>query len=156
MRLRWYWLLIVSLPLAAASPVPGTVDADPGHTVPGFKPHELPFTLPQDEVARDEFRSRYFYAVMLETLPRCEVTEAHRLEIQARFPDRKVFATRFQCDDDPEENITYTNVNADFGFVAVFAGTTLAQAKETLARVRSAGTFPGANLRKMQVVRVSS
>ena len=32
---------------------------------------------------------------------------------------------RFQCDDDIEENISYTNVNDKYAFLAVYAGATL-------------------------------
>jgi hypothetical protein len=41
------------------------------------------------------------------------------------------------------------------GFIAVYAGRTSAEAKSLLAQIKTSGKFPGANLRRMQVVRVS-
>lgn len=57
---------------------------------------------------------------------------------------------RFYCDDSVEENISYTNVNDKFGFLAVYAGRTLQEAKARLAEVKSTGKYAGANIRKMQ------
>jgi hypothetical protein len=57
---------------------------------------------------------------------------------------------RFQCDDNGEENITYTNVSSKFGFLAVHAGTTVKEARKRLAEVKATGRFQGANIRKMQ------
>jgi hypothetical protein len=57
---------------------------------------------------------------------------------------------RFFCDDNIEENISYTNVNDKFGFLAVYAGPTMKEAKARLAEVKGTGRFPGANIRKMQ------
>jgi hypothetical protein len=92
--------------------------------------------------------------VILRSGPRCTVGEPERLAAQARFPGRKVFATRFECDDGVENNVTYTGVDARYGFLAVYAGATRAQADATLALVRATARFPGANLRMMRVVRV--
>lgn len=135
-------------------PSPGKVHGDPAKPYPGFKPHELSFVTPTDGVARPEFRSEPFYAIILKTVPACRVTEEERLAVQALLPGQKVFSTRFGCDDSPEENITYTNVNAKVGFLAVYAGTTPAQAGQLLAKVKTTGRFPGANIRRMQVVLV--
>jgi hypothetical protein len=88
--------------------------------------------------------------VILKTTERCVVTEAERLQAQAQFPASKVFSMRFNCDDDVEENVSYTNVNDKFGFLAVYAGRTLKEAKARLEQVKAAGRFPGANIRKMQ------
>ena len=83
---------------------------------------------------------------------RCRVSEEERLQIQKLFPLGKVFAESFNCDDDPEEFIRYTNVNAKVGFLAVHAGATLKQANKRLSEVKATGKFPGANIRKMQAV----
>ena len=72
--------------------------------------------------------------------------------MQPLFPRNKVFATRFECDDDVENNVTYTNVSPRHGFLAVYAGETAAAGKTFLASVQATGRFAGANLRKMQVV----
>ena len=136
---------------------PGTLCPDPAHPCGEFKPHELPFVLPRDSVARDEFRSDAFYAVILRSAPKCSIRERDRVAAQALFPGRKVFSQRFECDfeqdsDDAESNITYTNVAANTGFLGVYAGATREQALRVLAAARR--RFPGANLRRMQVVLV--
>jgi hypothetical protein len=147
------------LALLAAAPLPAApaprVCGDPSHPCAGFKPHDLSFALPADGKARGEVRSAPFYAVILRTAPRCRIDEAERTAAQQLFPANKVFATRFECDDDPENNVTYTGVNAKVGFLAVFAGEERAAARKVLETAAASGRFPGANLRRMQVVFVS-
>jgi hypothetical protein len=58
----------------------------------------------------------------------------------------------FECDQEPEDAIRYTNVNPRLGFIAVYASDDVAQAEEFLAGVQQMGLFPGANLRRMQAV----
>jgi hypothetical protein len=128
----------------------GKVQPDPQKACPGFKPHELCFETPKDGIARVEYLSEPFYAVILKTTEPCNVTEEERLQAQALFPRSKVFSMRFQCDDNIEENISYTNVDSKFGFLAVHAGSTLEEARKRLAEVNATGRFPGANIRKMQ------
>jgi hypothetical protein len=130
----------------------GRVRPEPDASCRGFKPHHLCFDLPGDGVARAEYASQPFYAVVLKTTARCSVSEPERLEIQASFPQTKVFVESFQCNDDVEESVRYTNVNARFGFVAVHAGATMKEAQERLAQVKATGRFPGANIRRMQAV----
>ena len=48
------------------------------------------------------------------------------------------------------ENLFYTNVNPKFRIMAVYGGTTLAEAKRVLAAVKATGKFPGAYLRRMR------
>ena len=115
-----------------------------------FKPHELCFETPKDEVARAEYLSEPFYAIILKTAEPCTITEVERLKVQALFPQNKVFSMRFYCDENIEENISYTNVNDKYGFLAVYAGRTMKEAKARLAEVSAMGKFPGANIRKMQ------
>lgn len=135
-----------------AAPADGRVFPDPAQPHPGFKPHQLAFATPKDGVARAEFRSQPFFAVILKTAPRCSVAEAERLQVQAMFPSNKVFATRFECEDSIEEHVTYTDVDPKWGFLAAYAGATAAEADRFLAKVRQSGRFPGANLRKMRAV----
>ncbi|HSU13897.1 hypothetical protein [Longimicrobium sp.] len=136
----------------------GQVCADPARPCArGFRPNELPFVLPRDSVARAEFRSEPFYAVILRSGPRCSIAERERVAAQALFPGRKVFSQRFECDvdqsaDDEESGITYTSVAERTAFLAVYAGATREQALRVLASAR--GRFPGANLRRMQAVLV--
>lgn len=136
----------------------GKIQLDPASSCGNstFKPHELCFETPKDDVARAEFLSETFYAIILKTAARCSIPEADRADVQRLFPRAKVFSTRFQCDDDVEENVSYTNVNEAFGFVAVYAGRTLKEAKARLLEVKATARFPGANIRKMQVRIVSS
>jgi hypothetical protein len=142
------WLALAGPALAQT----GTIHPDPARPRPGFKPHQLSFETPQDGVARDEFRSAPFYAVILKTAALCSVKEKERAEIQALFPSNKVFAPLTSCDQDPEDTIGYTNVNPKVGFIAVYAGDTAEQAQQLLAAVKQTGRFPGANLRRMQAV----
>jgi uncharacterized protein len=135
------------------APADGRVFGDPKGAPVGFKPHQLPFATPKDGVARAEFRSAPFYAVILKTMARCAANEPERLRVQALFPANKVFSTRFGCDE-PEENVSYTEVDANFGFLAVFAGATEADARAMLHKVHATGGFPGANIRRMQAVLV--
>jgi hypothetical protein len=147
-------VVVISLCLSGAvfAGTPGKVHSEPAASCQGFKPHHLCFDVPNDGVARAEYLSEPFYAVILKTTARCSVSEEERLQIQKLFPLSKVFAESFNCDDDPEEFIRYTNVNAKVGFLAVHAGATLKQANKRLAEVRATGKFPGANIRKMQAV----
>jgi hypothetical protein len=128
----------------------GRVHGDPDTVCKGVKPHELCFDKPKDEIARAEYLSEPFYAIILKTAARCSLAEAERLQVQALFPKNKVFSTRFYCDEDMEENIAYTNVKEDVGFLAVYAGTTMTAAKAMLEDVNATGRFSGANIRKMQ------
>ncbi len=131
-----------------------TIEPDPAKPAPGFKPHQLAFELPNDGLARPEFRSAPFYAVILKTLARCAPVEKERAGIQKLFPKNKVFAPMFECDAQPEDALRYTNVNPEVGFIAVYAGQELDEAEDFLETVTILGLFPGANLRRMQAVLV--
>lgn len=149
--------LLALLPLLAAFQdpgPPGRVCPDPARPCAGFRPHDLSFVLPRDGVARPEFRSDAFYAVILRSGRPCAVSERDRRAAQAALPRGKVFANRFECGGDVENAVTYTGVDSRFGFLAVYAGDTRAQADSTLSRVRATGRFPGANLRRMRAVLV--
>lgn len=152
MNTRSVPVLVALLAFAASALAQGKIHPDPAKPRPGFKPHQLSFETPQDGVARDEFRSAPFYAVILKTAETCSVKEKERAEIQALFPANKVFAPLANCDQDPEDTISYTNVNPKVGFIAVYAGDSLEQAQQFLAAVKQRGRFPGANLRRMQAV----
>src|SRR5262249_11519584 len=135
---------------AAFADSQGKVQPDPQKSCRGFKPHELCFERPRDGLARTEYLSEPFYAVILKTTEPCTVTEEERLQAQALFPRSKVFSMRLQFDDNIEENITYTNLDTRLAFLAVHAGPTLEKANNRLAEVNATGRFPGANIRKMQ------
>ena len=137
----------------ASADTQGRVQGDP-NVACGFKPHELCFQTPQDGVARAEYYSEPFYAVILKTSAPCSVNEPERVQAQALFPRRKVFALRFFCGEDVEENVRYTNVNEKYAFFAVYAGQTDKEAAGVLRDVKATRKFPGANVRKMQAVLV--
>ena len=109
---------------AFASDVNSPVCADPQKPCAGFREHDLAFVLPQDGKARAEARSAPFFAVVLETTGACAGVEKERREIQSLFPRNKVFANRFECDGDVENNVRYTNTDAKHGFIAVYGSFT--------------------------------
>ena len=114
-----------------------------------FHEYDLPFRLPANAVIWD---TELFYAIILKSVPAAEgdcdtfVPEAERIQAQKLFPGRKVFASR--CVEPGE--MFYTNVSEKHRIMAVFAGTTLAEAKRTLAAAQARGKFPGANIRRMR------
>ena len=117
-----------------------------------FRPHNLAYEFPKDGVARAEFRSEMFYAIILLSGPRCSFTEAHRQEIQALFPGNQVFFEKFDCPDDPEDLIYYSNVNSEYAFLAVYGGQTRKEALRLFKSANIGANFPGANIRKMQAI----
>ena len=151
-------VLAVALALAlAAFPPEARAEApkvcfEPARPCAGFKANDLSFPLANDGRARAEQRSAPFFAVILKTAKGCTVKRAEADEIQALFPDRKVFHSRFECDGDVENNVSYSNLDPRAGFIAVYAGEGRAAAGEMLARVKAMKRFPGANLRGMQVI----
>jgi hypothetical protein len=141
-------------PAASAQGIPGQVLGDPSTERRDFRSYELPFVTPTDGVARSEFKSQPFYAVILETFPPCIDSELQRRKVQSLFPGNKVFATRFGCEGVVQETINYTNVDPNWGFMAVYAGTTLAEGQELLETVRRTTRFRNPSLRQMQAVLV--
>ncbi|HEV7473474.1 MAG TPA: hypothetical protein VGN90_05455 [Pyrinomonadaceae bacterium] len=121
----------------------------PCKTVATFQPYDLPFRVPENSVI---FDTELFYGIVLKSVRANEddcktfVPEVVRLEAQALFPDRKVFASR--CID--VESLFYTNVDPKFRIMAVYGGTTLAEAKGVLSAVKKIGKFPDAYVRQMR------
>lgn len=132
-----------------------------------FKPHQLSFKVLRKGAkgAGPLAVSASFYAVILQSVasdhsnpePKCEshIPEDERLAAQKLFPERKVFASRYDCG---EEGSFFNYVDEsrkgfdpEHNFMAVYAGETTAQARATLRRVQATGRFPGANLRKMHL-----
>lgn len=116
--------------------------------------HQLSFEYPNDQIARAEFRSEEFYAIILKSAERCSLTEQERAQIQKMFPQNKVFMDFFECDESMEDWLTYTNTNQAYTFIAMFGGYTENQAKQLFEQYDLAGKYPGANIRKMQAVLV--
>jgi len=129
----------------------GKVCADPAKPCDGFKPNELSFAIAQPfKFDRGKDQSQPFYSVILKSGALCGIDDGERVAAQKQFPGAKVFLHRYFCEDFGDK-VTYTNVNAKSGFVAVYAGETEADAKAVLAAARAAG-YADANLRRMQVV----
>jgi len=124
------------------------VCGDPAMKCGEFQPFDLQFRWPRNAVI---FETEPFYAVILQSINAkndCEtiISEDARLEAQGLFPHNKVFADR--CPD--AGSVYYSNTNADYRFMAVYAGKTRAEAERMLATVRATGKYPTANLRRMQ------
>ena len=125
-------------------------------TIATFQPNDLPFRVPKNAVIVDTVP---FYAIILQSMASndsCDVfiPERDRLVAQAFFPDHKVFSSR--CAD--PENLFYLdlssrqtrNLSETHRIMAVYAGTTIAEAQKMLAAVKATGKFPGANIRRMR------
>jgi len=150
------FIVVVALVVSgvALADTQGKVHPEPAALCRGFKPHHLCFDVPTDGIARAEYFSEPFYAVVLKITQRCSISEKERLDVQQAFPGSKVFFESFYCNDDVEEFIRYTNVNDKVGFLAVHAGATVKEANQRLSDVKATGRFPGANIRRMQAVLV--
>ena len=132
----------------------GEVCPDPGKPcldLKRFNDNELSFRLKSKyNFDRGRDQSLPLYAVIVKSGELCKMPEEERLAVQKIFPLRKVFLHRHFCNDFGD-SVTYTNINAKAGFIAVYAGRTEAEAKQFLAEVKAAGAFPDANLRRMRV-----
>ena len=121
----------------------------PCKTSSTFQPNDLPFRVPKNAVIYD---TELFYAIILKSVGTSEgdcdvfVPESERLGAQALFPDHKVFSSR--CPD--VETLFYTNISSKHRIMAVYAGSTLVEAKALLEAVKATGKFPGANIRRMR------
>jgi hypothetical protein len=120
-----------------------------------FSPYQLPFTIKDKLIFGKTYTSQTFYAVILKTVKAagdsdCSyVDETERVEVQAIWPTRKVFTSRFSC---PEELIVYENTEQNFNFLALYAGSTLKEARRVLAGVKTNGRYPQAYIKRMRVV----
>jgi uncharacterized protein len=129
----------------------GKVCADPDKPCSGFKPNELSFDIAKPfSFDRGRDKSQPFYAVILASGPLCGIADGERVRAQKAFPRAKVFLHRHMCEDFGDK-VTYSNVNAKSGFVAVYGGETEADAQKMLAQAKAAG-YPGANVRRLEVV----
>src|SRR5438874_2374401 len=129
-----------------------TVCGNPNVTCPSvatFESYDLPFRVPKNTVI---WETELFYAVILRSAAApddsCDnyIPEPERLAAQTLFPDRKVFTSR--CAE--PGRLYYTNTSPKAHFMAVYAGTTLAEANRVLAAAKAKGKFPGVNLRRMR------
>lgn len=133
---------------ASAKSICGNPQA-PCKTSVTFEPHDLSFSVPKNAVIYD---TELFYAIILKSVGQSEddcdvfVPESERLAAQALFPRNKVFASR--CPD--VETLFYSNISSKHRFMALYAGTTLVEARRLLDAVKATGKFPGANIRRMR------
>ena len=122
-----------------------------------FQAYDLPFRVPPRGII---IETQPFYAIILKSHAasedRCDdfISEAERLSAQTLFPEHKVFTSRcvepgnlFYTD---ENRAGIPNISDTNRLMAVYAGTSLAEAKQFLAKVKSSGKFPGANIRRMR------
>jgi hypothetical protein len=133
----------------------GTICGDPTaacRTRENFQPYELPFEFGKNYVIAE---SKPFYAVILKSVKlnasqsNCDkaIPESDRTQAQTLFPRNMVFVMR--CWESGQNS--YTNTADGVSFMAVYAGPTLKDANNMLARVRSTGDFPGAMVRRMRI-----
>jgi hypothetical protein len=127
-----------------------------------FAPYELTFKLPDTLEPNKEYTSIPFQAIILKTFPKFEAggdecdggefstkVEKQRAEAQKLFPDRKVFAAH-QC---PDMGAVLYQINGkpyNAFFIAVYGGTTPAEARQVLAQVK--GKFSRPTVKEMQAV----
>jgi hypothetical protein len=117
-----------------------------------FQPFQLPFEYTSNFHISE---SQLFYAVILKSVKfnpdddNCNkvIPENDRIETQKLFPHNAVFVMRCW---EPGE-ISYTNVADNVSFIGVYAGQTLADANAFLAKVKAAGKFADATVRRMRV-----
>jgi hypothetical protein len=123
--------------------------AVPCKTSVTFEPHDLSFRVPKNAVIYD---TELFYAIILKSVGQSEddcdvfVSETERLAAQTLFPRNKVFSSR--CPD--IETLFYSNISSKHRIMALYAGSTLVEAKHLLEAVKATGKFPGANIRRMR------
>ncbi|MFL6332286.1 MAG: hypothetical protein ACJ754_02985 [Pyrinomonadaceae bacterium] len=136
-----------------AAPRLAAVCGDPAvrcRTTVEFQPYQLPFVVPANGVI---WETDKFYAVILKSVRDesnggdCNVLipEAEREAAQALFPHHKVFASR--CTE--AGDLFYLGVAEKTQFMAVYAGRTRAEGLALLEKVKAAGRYPGANLRRL-------
>src|SRR5580765_6511833 len=103
-----------------------------------FEPYDLPFRLPQNAVIYD---SELFYVIILRSVPspaeNCDnyIPEPDRMAAQMLFVNNKVFTSR--CVE--PGRVSYSNTNPHSQFMAVYAGLSLAEANQMLAKVKATG-----------------
>lgn len=118
-----------------------------------FDSFSIPFELPKGYII---YESKPFYAVILKSQNvkdilgddescREAAMENERISAQRLFPNNKVFAQG--CGFGP---LYYSGVNENVVFLAVYGGSTLAEAQNFLKEVNSSGKFRDAYIKKLQ------
>ena len=149
---------LLANPVLTTAQITGTLCPDPTRSCQSsysFAPYQLPFAIKEKLIYGKTYKSQQFYAVILKSVkatgePDCSfVDESERLDEQTRWPARKVFTSRFSC---PEELILYENTSQSFNFLALYAGTTLNEARRVLNEVKTKGRYPQAYIKRIRVV----
>ena len=134
----------------------GRVCGDPTAACKGrenFQSYDIPFDTGKNYVIAESER---FYGIVLRSKKMnpewgdCEhplFAEKERIEIQAMFPNNKVFA--LNCVESGSNY--YTGVADHFAFIGVYAGRTQAEANKFLKTVQDTKKFSGVRVRRMQV-----
>lgn len=118
-----------------------------------FQAFEIPFEYGKGMAIS---QSQLFYAVIVKSVKLrkdesdCEtaIPETGRLAIQKLFPRNMVFVMR--CWESGQTS--YSNVADGVSFMGIYAGKTIAEANAFLARVKAAGDFKGATVRRMRIL----
>lgn len=153
------WAVASAQTPAQVCPDPAAPCTSPEKT---FAPYELTFKLPDQLKPNVDYPTVPFHAVILKTFPRFEPggdecdggefstkVEKQRAEAQALFPDRKVFAAH-QC---PDMGAVLYQINGrpyNAFFIAVYGGTTFAEARQVLAQARR--KFSRSTVKEMQAI----
>lgn len=149
---------LLANPVLTKAQVTGTFCHDPTKRCQSsysFAPYQLPFTIKEKLIYGKTYKSQTFYAVILKSVkatgdPDCSyIGESERLELQTRWPTRKAFTSRYSC---PEELLLYENTDQSFNFLALYAGTTLNEARRVLNEVKTNGGYPQAYIKRIQAV----
>ncbi|MCM3870758.1 MAG: hypothetical protein ND895_08700 [Pyrinomonadaceae bacterium] len=128
-----------------------------------FAAYEMPFRLPANLKPGKEFNSAPFFGIIIKTYESedCDADdhtasiERERIQIQKVYPTRKVFAS-YSCPNMDALTYDFPGLMDASGeralintFIGVYAGQTVAQAKEFLVYVRT--LYPQAVLKRMTV-----
>jgi hypothetical protein len=125
-----------------------------------FAPYELSFELPKRLKTNVDYKSAPFFAVILKNKAGDPDTdcdqgeyssrlERERKQLQARFPDRKVFADH-QCPDMGAVSYIIDGKRNTSTLLAIYGGNTREESELVLAKIKSG--YRGAVVRRVQVV----
>jgi hypothetical protein len=125
-----------------------------------FAPYELSFELPKRLKPNVDYRSVPFFAVILRNKAGDPDTdcdqgeyssrlERERKQLQARFPDHKVFADH-QCPDMGAVSYVINGKRNTSTLLAIYGGNTREESELVLAKLKS--NYRGAAVRRVQVV----
>lgn len=124
-----------------------------------FRDEDMPMRITGELEWFGEYKSKPFYAVIVQSRKAIEgggpadndcggqFSAAERSKLQKIVPSNRVFSSWFGC---YHFDMSYTNVNHAYNFLAVYGGESEAAARTVLKTLKN--QYPGANIRKMQAV----